>query len=137
MHLYLDASALVKLIAPERHSRELDQAARGRSVVSAEIAITELTRATNRVSREAPASAATLQRRLSSLLESITFLRVDRSIFELAGRLDAPHLRTLDAIHLACALIAGDDVETFVTYDRQQAQAARVAGFEVLAPGLG
>lgn len=136
MHLYLDASALIKLIVPERSSDALAELVAGRPVLSAEIAVTELIRATNRVAREAPEAAELLRSRLDSALSAVTFLQVDRATCELAGRLDDPHLRALDAIHVACAVAVGDDVEAFVTYDRRQGHAARATGFEVLAPGL-
>ena len=44
-------------------------------------------------------------------------------------------LRTLDALHLAAALLAGDDLEAVVTYDRRLADAAALHGVPVLAPG--
>lgn len=137
MHLYLDASALMKLVVTERFSAELGALVTGRSVISAELAVTEVMRATNRLIAATPGSADLLSSRLRSVLERVTFLGVDRDIFELAGRLDDLHLGTLDAIHVAGAVAVGDDVEVFVTYDRQQARAARLAGFEVLAPGVG
>lgn len=136
-HLYLDASALMKLVVTERFSAELGALVAGRSVISAELAVTELMRATKRLIAATPGSVDLLGSRLPSLLERVTFLSVDREICELAGRLDDLHLGTLDAIHVAGAVAAGDDVEAFVTYDRQQARAARLAGFEVSAPGLG
>lgn len=137
MHLYLDASALIKLIVPERSSDALAEVVVERAILSGEIAVTELIRATNRVSLGAPESAELLRARLHTVLSSVTFLHVDRATCELAGRLDDPHLRALDAIHVASAVIVGDDVEAFVTYDRRQGRAARAIGFEVLAPGLG
>jgi len=136
VHLYLDASALIKLVVPERSSDALAETVAGRSVLSAEVAVTELIRATNRVARGAPEAAEPLRGGLHSLLSSVTFLPIDRTTCELAGRIDDPHLRALDAIHVASAVIVDDDVEAFVTYDRRQGHAARAAGFEVLAPGL-
>lgn len=136
MHLYLDASALMKLIVPERFSDELGSTVDRRSIVSGEVAVTEVIRATNRVSGATREIADPLRSRLRSLLESVTFLGIDRETCELAGRLDDSSLSSLDAIHVASAVVVGDDVEAFVTYDRQQGRAARLAGFEVLAPGL-
>ena len=51
-----------------------------------------------------------------------------------AGRLAPPQLRTLDAIHVQCALLLGDELEGFVTYDERTAAVARAAGLPVLAP---
>ena len=44
-------------------------------------------------------------------------------------------IRTLDAIHLAAALAAGEDLGGIVTYDARMADAARAGGLLVLAPG--
>jgi hypothetical protein len=49
--------------------------------------------------------------------------------------LDPPALRTLDAIHLASALMLGTDCEGVITYDTRMQQAARDAGLSIVAPG--
>jgi len=59
---------------------------------------------------------------------------VDEEVLNRARALDPPTLRTLDAIHLATALLLETDVDAFVTYDRQQGRAAVLAGFDVEAP---
>jgi predicted nucleic acid-binding protein len=51
-----------------------------------------------------------------------------------AGRLGHVVLRTLDAIHVQSALVLGDELEAFVTYDARQAEAARAAGLPVQMP---
>jgi uncharacterized protein len=43
-------------------------------------------------------------------------------------------LRTLDAIHVAAALVLGDDLESMVTHDDRLAQAALANGIAVIAP---
>lgn len=67
------------------------------------------------------------------VLEAVNLIRVDEAVLDRAGRLDPPALRALDAIHLATAL-ALEQLETFVTYDAQLAEAARSAGLTVFAP---
>lgn len=44
-------------------------------------------------------------------------------------------LRSLDAIHIATALIIADRDLQFITYDDRQANAARAAGLKVVQPG--
>jgi len=44
-------------------------------------------------------------------------------------------LRSLDALHLASALLLGAELTTFIAYDRRLADAARAAGLVVAAPG--
>lgn len=56
------------------------------------------------------------------------------AIFDEAGRLDPRLLRSLDAVHLAAALALGDDLEGFVTYDEQLADAVTLNGLMTLAP---
>jgi uncharacterized protein len=43
-------------------------------------------------------------------------------------------LRSLDALHLATALEARDELDGLVTYDNRMAASARALGFAVLAP---
>jgi hypothetical protein len=45
-------------------------------------------------------------------------------------------LRSLDAIHLATALLIRDDVETVLTYDARLRDAAEAHGLPTAAPGL-
>ncbi len=69
-----------------------------------------------------------------AVLDSVTLLKVDSSVFEEAGRLDPSVLRSLDAIHLASALDLGDDLEGLVTYDDRLAEAAEANGVAVICP---
>ena len=48
--------------------------------------------------------------------------------------LDPATLRSLDAIHLACAVELGDELDGFVTYDDRLATAARALAMPVVAP---
>jgi predicted nucleic acid-binding protein len=59
---------------------------------------------------------------------------VGTAIFEQAGRLEPPALRTPDALHLASALDLGDDLDGMVTYDERLAAAAQIHGVPVIAP---
>jgi predicted nucleic acid-binding protein len=68
------------------------------------------------------------------VLESVTLVEVTTAVFEEAGRLDPPTLRSLDALHLAAALDLGDDLEGVVTYDERLAEAAMSNGVAVVAP---
>lgn len=68
-------------------------------------------------------------------MRGIYLLAVDVDIRREAQRLKPPHLRTLDAIHLATALSIGDPDLEFITYDDRQAEAARAAGLKVVQPG--
>lgn len=129
MAFYIDTSALVKLMVAEPESEALLDWLRDetRRPVSSDLARTELQRA---VRRAAPHLAV----RARTVLDSLTILAVSTETFEQAGRLEPGSLRTLDAIHLAAALVLGDELEGVVTYDDQLAAAAESNGVVAVAP---
>jgi predicted nucleic acid-binding protein len=128
--LYLDSSALVKLIVPERETGPLrERLALTAERASSKLAVVELTRALRRL--RAPAE---VRRRAVEVLERIGLIQVDDAVLDLASQLDPPALRSLDAIHLATALRIGSDLDAFVSYDTRLAQAARDHGLPVIAP---
>lgn len=81
-------------------------------------------------------AAARLDPRLLPTVEQVLgrlhLLRLDDATLDLAGSLAPAGLRSLDALHVACALLAG--VDMVVTYDARMAEAAAVAGLGVGAP---
>jgi predicted nucleic acid-binding protein len=101
---------------------------RGRSLVSSRVSVVEVTKAVGRVNRDAD------PRQLFALL---SFVELDRDLASMAGGTGRPGLRSLDAIHVASALRLGVEIETFITYDTRQSEAARAAGLRVVAPGTG
>jgi predicted nucleic acid-binding protein len=132
--LYLDASALVKLAREEPHSEALDRFVGAAGIVSCEIAIVELMRAARRAPAIDPRLDAELLRRAcAELLESIALVPLDRDVILRAAGLDEPHLRALDALHIASALTLGE-LDAFVTYDERQSAAARIAGLRTISP---
>lgn len=72
-----------------------------------------------------------------SVLAELTLLPIDAAVIRTAGQLSHPHLRALDAIHLATATgaLRLGDVQRFVTYDKRLLQAAATDGLAVVAPG--
>ena len=126
--LYLDSSAIVKLVLREPETAELVKAIRADpDVVSSHIAWTEVVIATRRAGR----STARVER----ILDGIALVPVDDAILRGAATLGPKDLRTLDAIHLATALSLRPDLTTVVTYDVRQAEAASAQGLDVLTPG--
>ena len=55
-------------------------------------------------------------------------------VLESASRLPDPMLRTLDAIHVATALLIRDDLDVLVTYDQRMLAAAAAHGVPTAAP---
>lgn len=126
--LYLDSSAIVKLIAREPETPALVDRLRARpDIVSSALARVEVMRAVRRAR-----SYVAEVRRAEAVMESIALLRIDDAVLDRATAIGAPDLR--NAIHLASALSLGDALTAIVTYDRQLASGAREHGIEVLMP---
>lgn len=128
--VYLDSSALVKLVVMEPETRVLVELLQEHSGhVSSALVLTEVPRALRRAG-----FGAVERRRAREVLARVALIDVDRRTLATAAGLDPPMLRTLDAIHLATVLTLHGDLAGLVTYDRRLAAAARRAHVEVLAP---
>lgn len=128
--VYLDSSALVKLVVAEPESAALLRAlAAWPDRLSSALALTEVPRALRRAG-----FGGAERRRARAVLERVALVDVDRRILATAAALGPPGLRSLDAIHLATALAVREDLAVLVTYDRQLAAAAERAELETLAP---
>lgn len=129
--LYLDSSALVKLVRAEPESAALTVFTADAELVSCELALTELPRA---IRRAAPDDPSSLLEHAGDVLDAVALLPLDRALLLAAGSFTEPSLRALDAIHLAAAIDASP-VDAFVSYDERQSAAARLAGLRTVAPG--
>ncbi len=128
--VYLDSSALVKLVVREPESLALMEFLRERpDRVSSTLALAEVPRALRRA-RFGPAE----RRRAREILARVALVDIDRRALAAAAAMEPPALRTLDAIHLATALALREDLTALVTYDRRLALGAERAHLEVLAP---
>jgi uncharacterized protein len=126
--IYLDTSAFLKSVWEEPQSAALARAIDDRPVVSSALLRVEARRATLRV-------AAELLPRTDVLLADVTQIEIGTAVLESAGRLPDRYLRTLDAIHLATALLLRDELGVLLTYDERLADAARAHDVPVAAPG--
>jgi hypothetical protein len=126
--VYLDSSAIVKLVVAESESRALTRYLRDHPArVSCSLARVEVIRAVR------PHGEAAVGR-ARQLLARISLLRLDDVLVDAAAALDGATLRSLDAIHLAAAQALGDGLVEVVTYDRRMAEAARGFGLAISAP---
>ncbi len=128
--IYLDSSALVKLALTEPESAALTRWLAERAdipMVSSIIHRTEVARA---VWRASPDKLPRSYRQM----RGVEIVPLSRSVAEAAGAQAPSELRSLDAIHLASALTLGDDLTTFVAYDKRLLAAARDAGLPVASP---
>lgn len=126
--VYLDSSALVKLVVREAESRALIVYLRREPErLSCGLARTEVLRAVR------PLGPAAVER-ARRLLRAIEVVRLDDALLDAAGMLEPLTLRSLDAIHLAAAQLVAPTLRAVVTYDRRMADAAVALGFAVAAP---
>ena len=127
--LYLDSSAIVKLVLTEAESDALHvYLAEHSEHVSSKLAQVEVLRALRRAKK--PPLALQHAQRILSRMSLVGF--GERTLAH-AASLEPPNLRSLDAIHLATALSL-DGLDAVVTYDRRLADAAADAGLTVASP---
>ncbi|HEX3813413.1 MAG TPA: type II toxin-antitoxin system VapC family toxin [Mycobacteriales bacterium] len=134
--IYLDTSAIVKLVRAEPESAELVEwlNSRDEGTVTSVLAEVETVRA---LRREAETQTELLAD-VSAVLGQIARFDIDAAVRATAAAYPSPGLRSLDAIHLATADqlgAAGASVTAFVTYDKTLARVAMEAGMSVIGPG--
>ena len=131
MRIYLDSSAIVKLVQREPESDALRRFLRQRrsdQFVTSALSRVEVVRAV----LPGRAGAVGQARRQLGRLDLIT---LTSDLLESAATLSpTAALRSLDAIHLACAQEVGPELRAIVTYDRRMADAAVALGLTVEAP---
>ena len=132
LYSYLDASAIVKLIAAEPETAALESAlARRDGLLTSRVSVVEVQRAVRR------AASRKLLQRVDDVFEAFVLIEASASILGAAGSVAPTTLRSLDAIHLATALsLHFDEPATleFICYDNRLADAAKRAGLEVSRP---
>src|SRR5215468_3328645 len=127
--IYLDSAAIVKLAHAESESQALRDWLDERADVgwvSSVLAEIESIRA---LARHAPEAVS----RLHLVLDLIDLMELDAATRILAQTVRPATVRSLDTIHLATALRI-QPLASFVTYDKQLADAAQAAGLMVDAP---
>ena len=127
--VYLDSSALIKLIFEEPETSSLaDFLDTWPTRASSSLASIEVLRTAQLVDDEL------MTRHARELLAHVHLIRPADHVLAAATRAEPPSLRTLDAIHLATAVSLGHELAGMVVYDRRLADAARHAGLTVWAP---
>lgn len=128
--IYLDTSALVKLVVDEPESAALADWLDDRPddvLCSSAVSRVELLRAARRRSpATVPATVA--------LLCELALVPVDSPVLELAAEIGPPGLRTLDALHLASAAGLGPDLSAFVAYDGRLIEGAALLQLPAISP---
>jgi predicted nucleic acid-binding protein len=127
--LYLDSSALVKLVVAEPETGALLEFLKGwPHRVSSALARVEVLRAVKRTGAD-----PVVRRRATRVLARIALIRIDDAVLVAAARVLPPELCSLDAIHVATARSL-DDLAGIVTYDGRLGRAASRARVKVWSP---
>ena len=129
--IYLDSSALLKLVVSEPESAALAAWLAVQSeapVVSSELAKVEVLRACRRIAPLALPGAR-------ELLSGVDLVPLRGAVIEAAAELEGSALRSLDALHLASALAIKASLDAFVGYDTRLQSAAAAAGLPTTSPG--
>ena len=132
--IYLDTSALAKLLVDEAETPELrswliTQSRDGEHAVTSALSRVELLRAVAR--QQEPGLAD----RARYLLDGLDILPLTDAVITLAESIGPARLRSLDAIHLASASQVWPQLRSFVTYDRRLTEGCRDVGFDAQSPG--
>jgi predicted nucleic acid-binding protein len=132
--IYLDSAAVIKLIREEDETPELVDylnARGGQRLVASALIEAEAPRA---LRRSEPAVLGAV----AATIARIDRVEIDNAVRAIAGAYTDPHLRSLDAIHLATAdhlLASGKHLSAFVAYDKRLADRAGDLGVVIAAPG--
>jgi len=137
--VYLDASVILRVVLeqpptlPDWETIELG--------VSSEIVRVECLRTIDRLRHERTLSDEAHEEKRTAMIEylhSLELVAVDQGVLTRASRPFPTHVPTLDAIHLATALLYNDSLPAeeaplrFATHDKQLARAARAMDLEVI-----
>jgi predicted nucleic acid-binding protein len=124
---YVDASAFVKLFLLEPESEALSVATHSWQLASSALLEVEAVLA---VRRREPDAETTVR----AMLQGLELIDIDADIRRAAAGVANPHLRSLDAIHVATALSLEDHIGAFFAYDQRLIAAAQAHGLTVSVP---
>lgn len=128
--IYVDTSALLKLIKDDEPEADALRRYTDRTdpdLVSSALLAVEARRG---ILRNRPEGIG----HVDLVLHEVVLVGVSDAVIEKAGRLPDPMLRSLDAFHLATALLIRDDIDALLTYDDRLAAAANTHGIPLLRP---
>ena len=131
MKLYLDASAIVKLVQKEAESAALRRYLRRHRAdlrVTSALSRVEVVRA---VLPGGSTAVGHAQRQLGRLHQ----IALGLNLLDDAATI-APEalLRSLDAVHVVSAQLLGDDLRALITYDQRMSDTAALLGLPTAAP---
>ncbi len=131
--IYLDTTAIVKLLVEEEFSDELRKAVGGHLVRTVSIAFVETLSALARKEELSESERLSATREFLASWHRFRAISTD-GVLEAAGILARAHrLRGFDAVHLAAARDLGAPSSIhFAVYDKDLAKAAKKEGFQLI-----
>lgn len=135
MKAYIDSSVVLRIVL--REPKPLREWSRITEAVSSELVRVECLRVLDRLRHEGAMDDRQLARRRETMIEVLSgfsLVRINRAVLERAADPFPTQLRTLDALHLASALLLRerDPTARFATHDDDLAAAARAVGLKVI-----
>lgn len=132
--IYLDTSALTKLLVGEAETPELRawltaQTSQGEFAATSWLGRVELMRAVARFGDPSQ------RERARYLLEGLDIVPLTEPIIASAETIGPAILRSLDAIHLAAAASLKGELTAFVTYDHRLLDGCSAVGLTAVSPG--
>jgi predicted nucleic acid-binding protein len=126
---YIDSSAILKLIKPEKESAALIKKLPS-ALIASRISRVEVTRTIIRYEPDLLDSTY-------DVLADIQMVPVEDSIITITENLPQfINLRSLDSLHIASALAIKNVLKGIITYDKEMVIAANALGFKTLSPGM-
>lgn len=134
MKVFFDSSALAKRYIDEEGSDDVEKMCRQTDVLSVSIiSLPEIISALNRLRQEKQLN----KRQYEKVKESLIYDLEDADFYNLTPQvinhsiqlLEKYAIRAMDALHIACALIAQPDL--FVSSDQRQLAAAKKTGLQI------
>ena len=136
MTIYLDSSAVIRALVGD--GDPLQEWGRWDRAHSSELMAVEVRRTIDRLRLERALDdeeVADAHHELSTAVRMVSLIEITPEVLRRASQPMPTVVKTLDAIHLASALLFAERTNTdvlFGTHDRSQAIAARALGFEVV-----
>jgi uncharacterized protein len=133
--LYVDTSALLKLLVREAESAVIEQElVLWPNLATSIVTEVELPRAVARAREDRPDAVIDGSLILQGVVASAAIIELDQDIVAAARRVDPVHVGALDAIHIASALSLDKDLAGVATYDIRMTDALERLDVTVLAP---
>ncbi|MDN5861509.1 MAG: type II toxin-antitoxin system VapC family toxin [Pseudonocardia sp.] len=128
--IYLDSSALMKLVREEEETAALRAWLQPQAevpVITSELGRVEVLRAARRAGDDVLTEARVI-------IGDVDLVPLDGAVQDLAGAIGETTLPTLDALHLASAVLLRDELTAFVAYDHRLVAAAEAANLPATTP---